>query len=220
LTLYIDLDPREFATAGARKSEITSVLDETERCLPHGRWESVTGELRSTFEDMNYEFPDAQGLMVVATLDGELMQMLKLPRPVDREIHFAAAPCIRQLVETLPRESWCAVLVNRKNARILVGSRDELHQVKQVKDFVPGQHDQGGWSQMNYQRAIEKTVDDHLRHAADELMRLDQEQPSTTSSSRRPQRCARASRRSCTSTCCPRSAGGCRSTWRTSRSTR
>jgi peptide chain release factor subunit 1 len=31
---------------------------------------------------------------------------------------------------------------------------------------VPGQHDQGGWSQARYQRAIDKDVADHLKHVA------------------------------------------------------
>jgi peptide subunit release factor 1 (eRF1) len=40
-----------------------------------------------------------------------------------------------------------------------------------LDEFVHGQHDQGGWSQANYARSVEKDTDDHLRRVAEIVQR-------------------------------------------------
>jgi peptide chain release factor subunit 1 len=67
--------------------------------------------------------------------------------------------------------------VNRRDARIFRGSPDGLREIQQIHDDVPGQHDQGGWSQARYQRSIEKDKDDHLRDTGEALMRHFKRQP-------------------------------------------
>jgi peptide subunit release factor 1 (eRF1) len=57
--------------------------------------------------------------------------------------------------------------VNRRTARLFCGAPESLEEVALVEDDVPGQHDQGGWSQSRYQRSIDKDVADHLKHVAE-----------------------------------------------------
>jgi peptide subunit release factor 1 (eRF1) len=59
------------------------------------------------------------------------------------------------------------VLTNRRAARLFFGPGDALQETDRFVDDVHSQHDQGGWSQLNYQRSVEKEVADHLVHAAD-----------------------------------------------------
>jgi peptide chain release factor subunit 1 len=59
------------------------------------------------------------------------------------------------------------VLVNRRTARLFCGSSDALDEVALIDDGVRNRHDQGGWSQANYQRSVDKDVQDHLKHAAE-----------------------------------------------------
>ena len=66
-----------------------------------------------------------------------------------------------------PPGRWCVLLVNRRTARLLCGSGGALDEIELIEDDVHGQHDQGGWSQANYQRSVEKEVADHLRRAAE-----------------------------------------------------
>jgi peptide chain release factor subunit 1 len=44
-----------------------------------------------------------------------------------------------------------------------------LEEVVDETEDVPGQHDQGGWSQARYQRHIEHLVREHLKHVGGEL---------------------------------------------------
>jgi len=69
------------------------------------------------------------------------------------------------------QREWCVVLVSRRRARVLTGMADELRESHAREDEVHGQHDQGGWSQANYERSVEKEVDDHLRAVAELIER-------------------------------------------------
>lgn len=165
LSMYVNLDPREFALASARSSGITSAIDEAERAAPDSRWVEVLEDLRARFDAADYSIEGANGLLVFARRDGDPV-LVKLPRPVEPEVAFDSTVHLRQLVEALPTEKWCVLLCNRRSARILVGDRHQLQEVESFQDDVDGQHDQGGWSQARYARNIEEQVDEHLRHAA------------------------------------------------------
>jgi peptide chain release factor subunit 1 len=54
---------------------------------------------------------------------------------------------------------------------MFTGPSDALEERRSFHDDVHGQHDQGGWSQLRYERAVEKEVDDHLRRVAELLDR-------------------------------------------------
>src|SRR5207249_3003683 len=41
-----------------------------------------------------------------------------------------------------------------------------------LEDEVPGQHDQGGWSQGRYERSIEEDVDEHIKRSCERLFDL------------------------------------------------
>ena len=59
------------------------------------------------------------------------------------------------------------LLANRRLARLFAGDGDELEETDRIEDDVHRRHDQGGWSQANYQRSIDKEVEDHLAHTAE-----------------------------------------------------
>lgn len=165
LSMYVNLDPREFALASARSSGITSAIDEAERMAPDSGWVELLEELRARFDAADYSIEGASGLLVFASRDGD-PTLVKLPRPVEPEVAFDSTVHIRQLVQALPSETWCVLLCNRRTARLLIGDRNQLQQVEAFEDEVDGQHDQGGWSQARFARNIQEQVDDHLRHAA------------------------------------------------------
>jgi peptide subunit release factor 1 (eRF1) len=49
------------------------------------------------------------------------------------------------------------------------GTAERLREVERITDDVHGRHDEGGWSQANYERSIERDVDAHLDRVADAL---------------------------------------------------
>jgi peptide subunit release factor 1 (eRF1) len=177
VSIYLNLDPTEFASGAARSTAINSVLDAAARTAreedPSVR-EDVD-RVRNLFKD--FDFQGAHGVAVFACGAEDLMEVIKLPRPVDNAVVIDDAPYVEPLVEVQSGARYGVVLVNRQIERVFRGSRDRLDEVLRIEDEVHGRHDQGGWSQARYQRSVEKEAQDHLKHAADELLRLHQRRP-------------------------------------------
>jgi peptide subunit release factor 1 (eRF1) len=185
LSLYLDLDPTDFATPPARATAARSLLDEAERRVrEQGELEgadrqAVESSLERARQLLERELP-AEGTRAVALFacePAELFTALRLPRPVGNRVAIDRSPLIGPLARVERRERWCVALVSRRDARIFRGSPHDLREIEQIHDTVFGQHDQGGWSQARFQRGIEKEKDDHLRHVAEALMRHHKRRP-------------------------------------------
>jgi hypothetical protein len=185
LSLYLNLDPSQFATPPARKTAVRSLVDEAERRLREGNGLSdddkiaLQSSLQRATAFLENELPSdgAHGLALFASEPRDLFKALKLPRSVPNRVAIGHSPLVGPLARLARRERWCVALVNRRDARILRGSPDGLREVQQIHDDVSGQHDQGGWSQARFQRGIEKEKDDHLRETGEALMRHFKRQP-------------------------------------------
>jgi peptide subunit release factor 1 (eRF1) len=176
LSLFLNLDPREFATPPARSTEVRSVLDRAGRLvreesehLTHEQKESLRADLERVAVELGNGAvaKGARGLAVFSCSAANLFEMLRLAQPVDHEPVISDAPYLAPLSSIGAPERWCVVLVNRRNARLFCGSADGLEEIALVADDVRNKHDQGGWSQANYQRSVDKDVQDHLKHAAE-----------------------------------------------------
>jgi peptide chain release factor subunit 1 len=179
LSLYLDLDPTEFATPPARATAVRSLLDEAERkvkerdSLPHGDRMALDAALRRARAFLERELPTdgAHAVAVFASEPAELFEALKLPRSVPNRVAIGRSPLVGPLARLERGERWCVALVSRRDARIFRGSPDGLREIEQIHDLVFGQHDRGGLSQARYQRGIEKEKADHLKNTAEALMR-------------------------------------------------
>jgi peptide chain release factor subunit 1 len=175
LSLFLNLDPREFATGAARSTEVRSLLDRAARLIRDDQAlaPAARASLRADLERVQAELGQggldakgAHGLAVFASSAADLFEVLKLAEPVDHEPVIADAPFIEPLSAVGPPERWCALLVNRRVARLFCGPGAALEEVELIEDDLRRRHAQGGWSQANYQRSIDKDADDHLRHVA------------------------------------------------------
>src|SRR5437763_1030314 len=180
LSLYLNLDPTEFASAQARTTEMSSLLDEADRRLRNG--DSLTHDekahlredvdrVRAYFASADFSAKGAHGLAIFCSGPADVFEVIKLPRPVDTGVAINDAPFIEPLADLAFTGSWGIFLISRKMARILRGSREHLEEIARISDDVHGWHDQGGWSQARYQRGIEKETNDHVKHAGDVLFR-------------------------------------------------
>ena len=185
LSLYLNLDPSQFATPPARKTAVRSLVDEAERRLREGNGlshddkKALQASLQRAASFLENDLPSdgAHGVALFASESTDLFEAMKLPRSVPNRVAIGRSPLVGPLARLARRERWCVALVNRRNARILRGSPDGLREVEQIHDDVSGQQDQGGWSQARYQRGIEKEKDDHLRDTGEALMRHFKRQP-------------------------------------------
>jgi peptide chain release factor subunit 1 len=176
LSLFVNLDPREFATAPARGTEVRSVLDRAARlvredqALDHDARAALRADLERVQSELANSSLDAKGahaLAIFASGPIDLFAVLKLSEPVDHDPVIADRPFIEPLSAIGAPQRWCVLLVNRRTARLFCGPAGALEELEFIQDDVHGQHDQGGWSQARYQRSVDKEVADHLRHSAE-----------------------------------------------------
>ena len=171
VSIYLNLDPTNFASGAARATAINSVLDQAGRAARDERPAVREDVERIREEFKSFDFHGAHGVAVFACGAEDLLEVIKLPRSVANAVVIDESPYIEPLVEVQSAARYGVVLVNRQLARIFRGSRDRLDEVARVEDEVHRRHDQGGWSQARYQRSIEKEAQDHLKNAGDELLR-------------------------------------------------
>src|SRR5215207_353689 len=185
ISLYLNLDPSQFATPPARKSSIRSLIDEADRRVRerNGLSQDDRAALHASLERakalLENDLPTdgAHALAVFASEQNDLFETLKLPCSVPNRVAIGHSPLVGPLARIARRERWCVTLVNRRDARILRGGSDGLREVERIHDDVSGQHDQGGWSQARYQRGVEKEKDDHLKTTGDALLSHFKRQP-------------------------------------------
>lgn len=179
LSVYVDLDPSEFATGPARASALTSAADEASRAVEDEQreWSHATRlRLRDDIARIRAyaagaDFDATHGLAIFAAAGDGLFEALHLPRPVPNLVQVGAAPHVAPLVGH-PNGSWCLALITRRDARLLRGSSARLVEEERLDDDVPGRHDQGGLSQSRYERHIDEQARQHLRRVARRLGEL------------------------------------------------
>jgi peptide chain release factor subunit 1 len=184
LSVYLNLDPSQFATPPARRSAISSVLDDAHRAIEAaGCDHEVDQELRHDLQrarDLLEDDPPTQGahgLAVFLCEPADLFEIVRLPRPVASRVSIDPAPLVEPLAELLDETAWGVLLVNRRIARFFRGTRDRLTEVADRRDDVPGQHREGGLSQPRYERSIEEDVDHHLKSVAEQVFAEHQRRP-------------------------------------------
>jgi peptide chain release factor subunit 1 len=177
LSVFLNLDPTEFATPAARSTAITSVLTKAARRIDEA--EGLEHDERTALKEDVERVREAlmasdiaqngtRAVAVYACKPADLLEVVRITRPVDFAVVLDRTPYLEPLAAEAHEERWCVLLVNRRNARFFVGEDGSaLEETDRVEDDVHSQHDQGGWSQARYQRGVEKEKDDHLVHVAD-----------------------------------------------------
>src|SRR3954468_2807014 len=175
LSVFLNLDPAEFAEPPARGSEVRPGIDELRRnaraqadSLAHDEKLALRADVERIDEFLSSFSPKgAHGVVVYACGPADLFEVIRLPRPIDTRAVIDDSPLIEPLADLIGAGSWCVVLVNRQTGRMFLGDRERLDEVDVIVDNVHGQHKQGGLSQARYQRSVDEDVQDHLRGVAE-----------------------------------------------------
>src|SRR3954468_10010104 len=176
LSVFLNLDPAQFGTPAARSSAITSVVTDAAHKVEEA--DGLTHEERMALRDdvervrevllgSDLAANGTRAVAVYACGPENVLEIMRLRRPIGSKVVVARTPCIEPLVLQGTDETWMVVLANRRAARLFVGPGEDLEETDRIVDDVHQQHDQGGWSQLNYQRSVEKEVHDHLARTAD-----------------------------------------------------
>src|SRR3954462_1857596 len=176
LSVFLNLDPTQFATAAARSSAITSVMTdaahkvEEKDGLSHDELMALRDDVdrvRDVLVNSDIAANGTRAVAVYACGPQNLLEVVRLRRPVENRVVLDRTPCVEPLVMQGTDERWMVLLTNRRCARLFFGPGDALEEAHRFVDDVHSQHEQGGWSQLRYQRSIDKEVSDHLQNTAD-----------------------------------------------------
>src|SRR3954451_7496564 len=181
LSVLLNLDPAHFATPAARSSAITSVVTaathkvEESDGLTHDERMALRDDVERVRDVLAGSDIAANGTRAVAVYacgPEDLLEVVRLRRPVENKVVIDRTPCVEPLVMQGTDERWMVLLTNRRCARLFFGPGDGLEETDRFVDDVHQQHGKGGWSQSNYQRSVDKEVSDHLQNAADLAFKL------------------------------------------------
>jgi hypothetical protein len=187
VSLILDLDPSQFATAPARATQMRSLLDEAERdghgardSLSHADRVALDADLQRLEEYLGSDdlpVSGARALAVFCSGQDDLFESVALPDPAPPRAVIATTPFVEPLVAGPDEGRTAVALVSRRLGRILVGDPHDLRETEDVADDVHGRHSRGGWSQANYQRSADNEAEQHFRHVAEELYHSWQREP-------------------------------------------
>lgn len=176
LSVYLNLDPSEFATPPARASAISSLMndaqhkvEEDDGDLPHDDRMALRADIdavRGVLEQPNIADEGTRAVAVFACGPAGLLETVRVRRPLESRVVIDGTPYVQPLTQALSAGLWCVLLANRRSARIFTGTPEQLDETDRIDDSVHSQHRQGGWSQARYQRSVEEDVRDHLTHTA------------------------------------------------------
>lgn len=179
VSVFVDLNPSQFATAPARASQVRSLIDEAERDgrlarddLSHADRSALANDLerlQDYFASDDLPVSGARTLGVFCSSQDNVFEAVPLDDAIPPRVIIASTPYTEPLV-TGPGDGRTAVaLVSQRSGRILIGDLHDLGEAEDVSDNVHGRHARGGLSQLNYERSIEADVQHHMRHVAGEL---------------------------------------------------
>ncbi len=186
LSVFLNLDPSEFATGAARATAITSVINEASHRveeaegLEHDEHQALRADVervKDVLESGDIAAGGVQGLAVYACGPADLLEIVSLAHPIESRAIVNHSPYVEPLVMQGESERVCILLANRRTARVLIGSATGFDDLGRIDDDVKNQHSQGGWSQARYERSVEEDKRDHLEHVARELFRYFKRRP-------------------------------------------
>src|SRR4051794_38834241 len=185
VSLFLNLDPSQFAVGPARSSQITSVLAELDALL---RDDDLSEDAREALQvdrerieaylrDDALDVDGAQGLALYSASALDEYRAIKLPDPIETTVVVDQRPILEPVVDAADDGEWCVLLATRDSGRIFRGGPTRLREVREVQSKVKNQHSAGGWSQARFERSVEHDVERHLERVTDLLLRSFKRRP-------------------------------------------
>jgi peptide chain release factor subunit 1 len=180
ISIYVDLDPSEVPTPPAVETKVNSVLDAAEKLLDERKASMARDQreglkqdlqrVRQWFED-GFDRQGVQGVAVFAAGLDNFWATLSLTDRVRDDVRVGSDLYLTPLARLAGRDGGLIAFVGRERGQVWRLRGGQLVEIANQTEEVPGQHDQGGWSQARYARSIENIVEQHLKDVAGTLDR-------------------------------------------------
>jgi peptide chain release factor subunit 1 len=182
ISVFVDLDPSVTPTAGDLATRVNALVDDGLRRvgnpssnLTHAQRQALREDLERIDRYFRHEFSreGSRGAAIFAAGLDNIWKPLSLAERVPDRVEIGREFHLAPLVSLVGRGDGALVAVvgrERGNVYRLEGGRlQELVDHTEEQPFK--RHDQGGWSQANYQRHVDHLAESHLRRVAAELDR-------------------------------------------------
>lgn len=184
VSLFLNLDPSEFATEPARTSQITSLLSDLDALLDdselsHDAKEALKADRQrlESFLREDLDASGAEGLAVYSSQALDLFEAIKLAEPIEPSVHVDLRPILEPVIGHEDEGNWAVLLVTRDSGRIFRGGPTGIREIREVHSDVKNQHKAGGWSQARYERGVDQEVEWHLETVTELLFRQFKRRP-------------------------------------------
>jgi peptide chain release factor subunit 1 len=180
ISIYVDFDPSSVPTIPDEKTKFRATVMEAERKAEQRRatlgrdcklaLEADFRRIKDWGED-EFDRDGARALAVFASSADDFFRIVPL---LDEANGCEIGPelWIAPLAAQLGHGDGALVAVVSRERGVVYELRDgRLRELADESEEVPGQHDQGGWSQSRYQRHIENIVLHHLKTVGSEIDR-------------------------------------------------
>jgi len=179
VSLYLDLDPSVTPTAGDLSTRLSSLLAEAGKHLDrselnHDQRKSLRADIERIRRFVNQELvrDGAHGLAVFADDCDNFWRPLTLTESVADTVKVNTELYLSPLVPLVGRgEGALVAVVGRERGELYRLRGGRLERLADLTEEQPRRHDQGGWSQANYQRHVDHLAQEHLQRVAAELER-------------------------------------------------
>jgi peptide chain release factor subunit 1 len=181
ISVFVNLDPRDAPTPADVESRVNSLLDragkeldERKADLARPEREALRADLdriRAWFDD-GFDRQGANGVAVFAAGLDNFWSTLTTADPVSDDVKVGGELYLAPLARMVGRgDGTIVAVVGRERGEVYRLRGGTLQVIADETTDVPGQHDQGGWSQARYERHIDEIVERHWRRVADTLDR-------------------------------------------------
>src|SRR4051794_39852071 len=144
VSLFLDLDPSQFAVAPARASQITSVLAQLDAVLRDSDLSDDAAEaltvdrerIEALLRDDALDVDGAAGLAVYSSSALDEFRAIKLPESIETAVHVDQRPILEPVMGAADDGAWCVALVTRDSARIFRGGPTRIREVRDVHSKV------------------------------------------------------------------------------------
>ena len=167
ISVVFDLNPAEFATAPARATQATSLLDaahnlETaDQTLNHDARQAIRADLerlKTYLGSDDLPVSGAGALAIFVSQGSGLFETVALSRPSTSSIYLDREPHIEPVVVEPAAQRWCAVLVAARDVTVDIGAGATVVTRSTGSDYVRGHSQSDG----NDERSREQDIEGHL----------------------------------------------------------
>lgn len=181
-SVYLNTDGARFPRSGDYEARLDGLLREV-RKHAEGLDEAACAAVLADADAISrwvrddFERSDVRGIGVFAS-GGEVFETVQVALGVRNLARVDDRPYVVPLEALLGRHHHIAlVVIGRDTARILRWRLGRLDEYLGLESDVHGQHKQGGWSQLRFQKNIEHEVLHHYKEAGDVLLKAHEDDP-------------------------------------------